>query len=103
MCRSSRADQLIKDIPKLLAKKYRNYSRRCLIATKSLIVSYIRCGFTKKVCMSIYRFQDTGQDKQELNVLMWCLARIQKVDSVIRCQGPVVVLTGTVEPANGFS
>ena len=27
----------------LLTKKYRNYSRRCFIATKSLIVSYIRC------------------------------------------------------------
>ena len=47
--------------------------------------------------MSIYSFQDTGQDKQELNVLMWCLARIQKIDSVICCQRPVVVLTGTID------
>ena len=53
--------------------------------------------------MRIYSLEDTGQDKQELNILMRCLARLQKIDAVICSQRPVVVLTGAVTPANGFS
>ena len=52
--------------------------------------------------MCVYSLEDTGQDEKELNVLMRCLARIQKVDPVICSQGPVIVLTGTIDSCEWF-
>ena len=52
--------------------------------------------------MCIYCFQDTGQDKKELDVLMRCLARIQKIDSVVCNNRPVVMFTGTIYACKWF-
>ena len=73
------------------------------MAAKALVISNICSGLTKKICMLVNCFQDTGQNQKELNVLMWCLPRLQKINSVISSQGPVIVLTGTIKPAKGFS
>ena len=102
MCGCSCADELIQDITKLLTEEYRDHCRRCFVSTKSLVVSDICCGLTEKVCMCVYSLEDTGQDEKELNVLMRCLARIQKVDPVICSQGPVIVLTGTIDSCEWF-
>ena len=53
--------------------------------------------------MFINRFQDTGQYKKELDILMRSFTWLKKVDSVIGCQGPVVVLPEPFTPAKGFS
>ena len=52
--------------------------------------------------MRIYSLEDTGQDKQELNILMRCLARLQKIDAVICSQRPVIVFTGAVYSCKRF-
>jgi len=52
--------------------------------------------------MFINRFQDTGQYKKELDILMRSFTWLKKVDSVIGCQGPVVVFTGTVHSCERF-
>ena len=90
---SSCADKLIHDISKLFTEEYRNHGRRCLVATQSVIISHVCGRFTEQICMRIYCLENTGQDKQELNILMRCLARLQKIDAVICSQRPVIVLT----------
>ena len=72
------------------------------MTAKALVISNICCGLTKKICMLVNGFQDTGQNQKELNVLMWCLTRLQKIDSVISSQGPVIVLTGTIQACKRF-
>ena len=52
--------------------------------------------------MSIHCFQNTGQHQKELHVLMGRLARVQKIDAVIRGQGPVIVLSGTIHSRKGL-
>ena len=52
--------------------------------------------------MLIHSLQDTGQHQQELDVLMGRLARLQQVDAVVGGQGPVIVLTGTIDPGEGL-
>ena len=72
------------------------------MTAKALVISNICCGLTKKICMLVNCFQDTGQNQKELNVLMWCLARLQKINAVISGQGPVIVLTGTIHACKRF-
>ena len=52
--------------------------------------------------MCIYCFEDTGQNQKELYILMRCLPRIQKIDSVICSQWPVVVFTGAIYTRKRF-
>ena len=52
--------------------------------------------------MLVHCLQDTGEHQQELDVLMRRLARIQKVLAVVCGQGPVVMLTGTVDSCERF-
>ena len=57
------------------------------MTAKALVISNICSGLTKKICMLVNCFQDTGQNQKELNVLMWCLTRLQKIDSIVCSQG----------------
>ena len=62
-----------------------------------MLVSDIRRTETEKIRMLIDRSQYAGQHEQELNILMWCLARIHQIDAIIRYERPVVVLTGAID------
>ena len=96
------ADELLYHVLQLLAQEYGDNSGRRFVGSQTVVVSNVRCGLTKQVCVGIYGFQDAGQYQQKLNVLMGRGTRIQQVDSVVCSDGPVIVLTGTM-PANGFS
>ena len=98
----SGADQLIKHISELFSKEYGNNSRRSFVSAKSLVISNICRRFAQKVGMCIYCFEDTGQNQKELYILMRCLPRIQKIDSVICSQWPVVVFTGAIYACKWF-
>ena len=102
MCGGTRADQLLQNILKLLTKEYGDNCRRCLVSSETFIVSNVCCRLSQKICMLINGFQDTGENKKELDILMRSFSRLKKVDPVIRCQGPVVVLTGTVNSCKRF-
>ena len=102
MCGSTCADQLLQNILKLLTKEYGDNCRRCLISSETFIVSDVCCRLSQKICMLINGFQDTGENKKELDIFMRSFSRLKKVDPVIRCQGPVVVLTGTVNSCKRF-
>ena len=52
--------------------------------------------------MSVYRSEHTCQSQKELFILMRLFAWIQKIDAVICCQGPVVMLTGTIDTFKWF-
>ena len=52
--------------------------------------------------MLVNCFQDAGKYKKELCILVRCLTWIKKVDSVICCNGPVVMLSGTVDTCEWF-
>ena len=52
-CCSSGADQLLQHVLKLFSKEYRDNSRRSLMSSKTLVVSNICCGLTKKICMLV--------------------------------------------------
>ena len=47
--------------------------------------------------MDIHCLDDTCQYQEKLDVFMRRVARIQEIGAVIRCQGPVVVLTGAID------
>ena len=81
---SSGTDQLCQYILQLLSQEYGNNGRRCLISSQTVVISHIFCRFPKQVCMYIDSLQDTGQYHQELNILMRCLARLQKINAIIR-------------------
>ena len=94
--RNITSDDLLNDILKLLAKEDRNDSRRCLVCSESVVVSRAGSRQTKKLCVVINSLDHSGKCQKEQLVLMWFLARIQKVDSGIGYDRPVVMLTGTV-------
>ena len=96
------ADQLLQYILQLLSQEHRNDSRRCFIGSQPVIVSYVCRRLPQKVCMAVHRPQDTGQNQQKLNVVVRRLSRIQEVNAVIRGQGPVVVLAGSVHSRKRF-
>ena len=102
MCGGTCADQLLQNILKLLTKEYGDNCRRCLVSSETFIVSNVCCRLSQKICMLINGFQDTGENKKELDILMRSFSRLKKVDPVIRRQGPVVVLTGTVNSCKRF-
>ena len=102
MCCRAGADQLFQHIFQLFTQEYGDNSRRCLIGSQSVVISDIGCGFTKKICMAVYSTQNTGQDHQELNIFVRCLARIKQINAVICGDGPVVVLTGTIDSRKWF-
>ena len=52
--------------------------------------------------MLVNRFQDAGKYKKELCILVRRLTWIKKVDSVICCNGPVVMFTGSVNSCERF-
>ena len=47
-------------------------------------------------------FHDAGQHQQELDVVMGGFAWVQQVNSVVRDNGPVVVLARAVYPCKGL-
>ena len=47
--------------------------------------------------MNIHSLQNTGENKKELDILMRCFARLQKIDAVVCSQRPVIMLTGTID------
>ena len=102
MCCCACADQLLQHILKLLAKEYGDNCRRCFISTETFIVSNVCCRLSQKICVLINGFQDTGENKKELDILMRSFSRLKKVDPVICCQGPVIVFTGTVNSCKRF-
>ena len=61
-----------------------------------MIVTYIGRTLTQQIRMGIYSFHDTCQYQQELNIFIGGLAGLQKVYTIVRSDGPVVMLTGTV-------
>ena len=63
-----------------------------------MVIPRIRSRLAQKICMLIYRFQDTGKHQKELDIFMRRLTRIQKIPSFICGKGPVVMLTGTIYP-----
>ena len=67
-----------------------------------MLVSDIRRTEPEKIRMLIDRSQYAGQHQQELNILMWCLARIHQIDAIIRYERPVVVLTGAIDTGERF-
>ena len=102
MCGGTCADQLLQHILKLLTEEYGDNCRRCFISTETVIVSNVCCRLSQKICVLINGFQDTGENKKELDILMRSFSRLKKVDPVIRCQGPVIVLTGTINSCKWF-
>ena len=52
--------------------------------------------------MHIYCFQDTAHNQQELDIVVRGFSRIQKIDSIVRSQGPVVMFTGSVYSCKRF-
>ena len=52
--------------------------------------------------MHIHGLQDTAHNQQELDVIMWGFARIQKIDSIVCSQRPVVMFTGSVYSCKRF-
>lgn len=103
MCGGTCADQLLQNILKLLTKEYGDNCRRCLVSSETFIVSNVCCGLSQKICMLINGFQDTGENKKELDILMRSFSRLKKVDpsSVVRDQ--LLCLPEPLTPANGFS
>ena len=95
-------DQLIDHIFQLFSKEYGNNCRRCFVCSQSVIISRICCRFSQKIRMLVNRLQNASQNKQELNILMWCCSRIQHIDSIICNDRPVVVLSGTVDACKWF-
>ncbi len=100
-CRTS-INQLIDHILQLLTEVYRDNAGRSFIATQSVIITNIRCGLTKKICMIIYGCKDTAENQKELHILMRGFAWIEKVDSIVGNQRPVVMLTGTIYTCEGL-
>ena len=67
-----------------------------------MIVSDIGCGFTKQVCVGINCLYDAGQNQKELDIFLRGITRISQVHAVIGSQGPVVMLTGTIDTCERF-
>ena len=103
MCGGTCADQLLQNILKLLTKEYGDNCRRCLVSSETFIVSNVCCRLSQKICMLINGFQDTGENKKELDILMRSFSWLKKVDpsSVVRDQ--LLCLPEPLTPANGFS
>ena len=90
--------KLADNILKLLTKENGNNGRRCLIRTKSQVISDIRCTLTKQVGMLVDRLHDAGEHQKEPDVALRGIARINQVHPGVGRQRPVVVLSGAVDP-----
>ena len=95
-------EKLFYNVLKLFSKEDRDDCRRCFVCSKSVVISRIGSRFTKQICVYINCFQDTCQYQKELYIFVRRLARIHHVDAVVARQGPVVVLTGTIDSVKWF-
>ena len=98
----SRGDQLGNHVLQLFSQKYGDNGRGRLVGSQTVVISRISRRLPQQFRMLVHRFQNAGQHQQKLDILMGRFARIQHVDAVIRNDGPVVVLAGTVDPGKGL-
>ena len=52
--------------------------------------------------MYIHCLQNAGKYQKELCIFMRCLTWLKKIDSIVCCNGPVIMLTGTVYSCKWF-
>ncbi len=64
-----------------------------------MIISHIRSRLAKQIRMCVYRFHNTSNHKQKLNILIGCIAGVQKIHTIICCNRPVIMLAGTTYPS----
>ena len=102
MCGFARAAQLIDNILQLLAQENRDDRWRRLCRTQTMIVARNRGGLAQQIRVSVNCFHDARQNQKELYIFVRRLARIHHVDAVVARQGPVVVLTGTIDSVKWF-
>ena len=90
-------DKLLYHILKLLTEEHGDNGRRSLICPQPVIISHIRGRLTKQISMNIHRLHNTGKHKQELNVFIRRITRIEHINTIICRERPVVVLARTVD------
>ena len=78
--------QLSYHVFQLITQEYGYDSRRSLISSQTVIVTYICCGLAEQCSMSVNSFDYTSQYQQELDVCIRCKSGIQHIDAVIGYQ-----------------
>ena len=102
MCRLPCTYKLIDHILELLSKENGNNCRRRFICPKPVIISRISRRFSEKFRVSVDRFQNTCQNKKELNILMRCLSRFEHIDAIVCYQRPVIMFSRSIHPCKRF-
>ena len=84
------------------ADKDRDDGRRRLVGTETVIVGGACDGEAHEILMQIESFDDGRKEEKELCVLTRRIAGLEKIDTVVRCEGPVVVLAAAVYTGKGL-
>ena len=92
----------VQDPCKVLAQEDGDDGRRRLIRAETVVVSGCRDGDSQEIRVLVHRRDDRDQEGQEAEVLARMFAGIHQVHAGVGLDGPVVVLSGTVDPLEGL-
>ena len=90
------------DICQLISKEDGYDCWRCLVCSKTVIVSCTCNRYTEKIRIIVNGFNNSYQEYQELCILCRCFSRIKKVYTCVCAHGPVVVFTASVDSLKWF-
>ena len=85
-----------------MAETGRNDCRRCFTATETVVIACGSNRATEKILIFIHTGNKGSQEQEEPGVLAGGLAGAEQISSRIRCQRPVVVLTGAIHTGKRF-
>ena len=90
------------DICQLISKEDGYDCWRCLVCSKTVIVSCTCNRYTEKIRIIVNGFDNSYQEYQELCILCRCFSRIKQVYTCVCDHGPVVVFTASVDSLKWF-
>jgi len=86
----------------LISKEDGYDRRRCLVCSKTMIVSGACNGYAEKISIIVNGFDDSYQEYQELCIFCRCFSWIKKVYTCVCAHRPVVVFTASVDSLKWF-
>ena len=89
-------------VVQLFAEEDRDDRRRSFVGAESVVVAGRSDGDSHQLRITVHRFDNCGQERQELIIFFRLSARLQQVFACISAHRPVVVLARTVDAFKGF-
>ena len=98
----SRLFNAVEDFSQMLTQKGRNNARRSLIGSKTMFIGSRSNGSAKQGTVLVNSIEGSNEEQEESKVGLWLDGRVEQVVASISGEGPVAVLSTSVDSLEGL-